>query len=68
MGEKNAAPDLLVSKIAEKQHGVVSVRQLNAAGLGRNAVTIRVRAGHLHRLHQGVYAVSHRGLSNEPAG
>lgn len=44
---------------------MVSVWQLNAVGLGRNAVTIRVAAGRLHRLHQGIYAVGHSALSNE---
>lgn len=65
MGEKSATPDLLISRIAEKQHGVVSVRQLHATGLGRNAVTIRVRAGRLHRLYQGVYAVGHVAPSRQ---
>ncbi len=31
--------------------------------MGRTEVTRRVQAGHLHRLHRGVYAVGHRNLS-----
>jgi very-short-patch-repair endonuclease len=48
---------MAVAKIAGRQHGVISVRQLREVGLGRNAVTMRVQAGRLHRLHRGVYAV-----------
>jgi very-short-patch-repair endonuclease len=65
MGEKSATPDLGVAGIAGKQHGVIAIRQLEAAGLGRNAVALRVRAGRLHRLHRGVYAVGHSALSSE---
>jgi predicted transcriptional regulator of viral defense system len=65
MGEKSASPDATVARIAELQHGVVSIRQLQAAGLGRNAVSLRVHRGRLHRLHQGVYAVGHRAISHE---
>ena len=48
-----------VARLAGRQHGVVSHRQLVAIGLGRNAIARRVRAGRLHRLHRGVYAVGH---------
>jgi very-short-patch-repair endonuclease len=63
MGEKSARPDVTVERIATRQHGVVSIQQLRDAGLGRNAVSLRVRTGRLHRLHQGVYAVGHRAMS-----
>jgi very-short-patch-repair endonuclease len=65
MEEKRASPDLRVAEIAWKQHGVIAIRQLEAAGLGRNAVTLRVQAGRLHRLYRGVYAVGHLALSSE---
>jgi very-short-patch-repair endonuclease len=65
MGEKSARPDLRVAGIARGQYGVITIRQLEAAGLGRNAVTLRVQAGRLHRLYRGVYAVGHLALSSE---
>jgi very-short-patch-repair endonuclease len=57
MGEQRAGSDQVVARIAARQHGVVSWDQLRNAGLHRNAVQTRLRAGHLHRLHRGVYAV-----------
>ncbi len=42
---------------------MVSSRQLRLAGLSKDAIDTRVRAGRLHRVHQGIYAVGHRGLS-----
>lgn len=51
---------------AERQHGVVSIRQLTGPlGYSRSAVYRSVEAGHLHRLHPGVYAVGHTSLSTQ---
>lgn len=49
--------------LAERQHGVVSIRQLEALGYSRNAVTRASACGRLHRLHRGVYAVGHTSLT-----
>jgi very-short-patch-repair endonuclease len=53
-------PDALIAEVAARQHGVVTIAQLLAARLDRNAIKYRVRVGRLHLLHRGVYAVGHR--------
>lgn len=63
MAEKVANGDRLIAEIAGRQHGVISIAQLRSAGLSDNAVLGRVRSSRLHRLHRGVYAVGHPGLS-----
>jgi very-short-patch-repair endonuclease len=44
-------------ELARSQHGVVARRQLMDRGLTSKAITHRVRAGRLHPLRRGVYAV-----------
>jgi very-short-patch-repair endonuclease len=58
-------PDARVAPLAARQHGVASLTQLKAAGLSPDAIKRRVRAGRLHRVHQGVYAVGHVGLGEK---
>ncbi|MGI8511378.1 MAG: type IV toxin-antitoxin system AbiEi family antitoxin domain-containing protein, partial [Solirubrobacteraceae bacterium] len=55
--------DGALGALAARQHGLVTARQLRSAGLGDSAVRRRVRAGRLHRIHRGVYAVGHPALS-----
>jgi len=43
--------------------GVASRWELEALGLGRDAITKRARSGRLHRVHQGVYAL-HSSLTS----
>ena len=57
--------DVRLAELAGKQHGVVSLAQLSAIGMTRNAVSRRLRAGRLHRLHRGVYAVGHDALTSK---
>jgi hypothetical protein len=53
-----------LSELAERQHGVVSIRQLTGPlGYSRNAVSRAARSGRLHLLHRGVYAVGHTRIS-----
>jgi hypothetical protein len=59
------AIDRRIALLAEAQHGVVSRAQLLTAGLGAGGVDFRLRAGRLHRMHRGVYAVGHRRVSLE---
>lgn len=56
--------DASAAEIASRQHGVIHISQLLACGLSRDGVLRRVRAGRLHRIHRGVYAVGHAGLSS----
>jgi hypothetical protein len=56
-----------LSGLADGQHGVVSLPQLEALGLSRQAVSKRVRAGRLHRKYRGVYAVGRAQLTREGA-
>ena len=55
--------DRELAVLADRQHGVVSTAQLMALGLARIAIARRTRAGRLHPVHRGVYAVGHLRLS-----
>jgi hypothetical protein len=53
-----------LARLAEQQHGVVSIRQLERMlGYSRKAVQRDVASGRLHPLHRGVYAVGHQLVS-----
>lgn len=65
MQEESARPDFKVAQIAVRQHGVVTSAQLRRAGITRSGITRRIRAGRLHRLHRGIYAVGHANLTRE---
>jgi very-short-patch-repair endonuclease len=56
-------PDERLARLAARQHGVVSLAQLEATGIKADAARQRVRAGRLVRIHRAVYAVGHGGLS-----
>ena len=43
-------------ELATRQHGVVSTRQLETLGYGRNSASKANRVGRLRRIHRGVYA------------
>jgi len=61
--ENDTPPEILVARWAAEQHGVITLAQLHACGLDRAAVLRRVRAGTLHPVHRGVYAVGHPALT-----
>jgi very-short-patch-repair endonuclease len=47
--------DLLIGRVAARQHGVITSQQLAALGLGRGAQAHRIERGLLHAMHRGVY-------------
>ena len=63
--EQTRSLDAEVGTLAGRQHGVVSRAELLAIGLRPGAIGRRLRAGRLHRLHPGVYAVGHPTISRE---
>ena len=54
---------MAAARLAAAQHGVLSIDELMRAGLSEPGIRRRVAAGRLHRVHRGVYAVGHAGLS-----
>ena len=65
---RSPPPDPLnakLARIATRQHGVITAEQLGKLGLDGSATSKRVRAGALHRIHRGVYAVGHPRLETK---
>jgi hypothetical protein len=58
-------PDNVIAALAAQQRGVVTRRQLLAAGLSSKEIATRVRAKRLLALYLGVYAVGHAALRRE---
>src|SRR5690348_5321583 len=56
-------PHFDLAAVAAEQHGVVSARQLESFGYARSTIADLAKAGRLHRIHRGVYAVGHTDLS-----
>jgi predicted transcriptional regulator of viral defense system len=52
-----------VRRLAERQHGLVSRKQLLIAGFGSATIARWLAGGRLHRIHPGVYALGHSALS-----
>jgi very-short-patch-repair endonuclease len=55
----------VLAALAGRQHGVVTRRQVLAAGVGRRAIERRVEWGLLQPVHRGVYALGGRPLRRE---
>lgn len=62
---QNCSLDWPIVALAGRQHGVVSLAQFLELGLTESGVRKRARAGRLHRVHRGVYAVGHPTLTRE---
>jgi very-short-patch-repair endonuclease len=57
--------DARVALAASEAHGVLCLDELLACGLTEDEIRGRVARGQLHRIHRGVYAVGHPGLTRE---
>jgi very-short-patch-repair endonuclease len=55
-------PEVALSRLAGRQHGVVSRAQLNGLGFSRGQIDRRVAQGRLHRLFHHAFAVGHRDI------
>lgn len=54
-----------LAALAKRQHGVVSIGQLEKLGYSRYSVSRAAHSGRLHRLYLGVYSIGHVRLSWE---
>jgi very-short-patch-repair endonuclease len=52
-----------IAALAERQHGLVTLPQLQSLGLGKSGVSRRAQSGRLHRIHRGVYVVGRPHLT-----
>ncbi len=57
--------ELQISRVARRQQGVITARQLSTLGVTASAITRWLRRGRLYRKHRGVYAVGREELSTE---
>jgi very-short-patch-repair endonuclease len=65
MGAKVAAREWRAAELAARQHGLVTTAQLLEVGFSKRLTAARAQSGRLHRVHQGVYAIGHPGLSQD---
>jgi len=63
-GGPAAGVDRAIARLATRQQGVVTRRQLIGLGLSAAAIDHRVRTSRLLVVHRGVYAVGHQALTD----
>lgn len=54
-----------IAELARRQYGLVSRGQLLHQGWTKEEIDWRVRAGRMHRVHDGVYAVGHKVMPRQ---
>ena len=54
-----------IAWLAAAQAGVAHIWQMERLGLSKDAARKRSRAGHMHRVHEGVYAIGHPALGHD---
>jgi len=52
-----------LAALADRQHGVISRRQLRDAGLGSRTIRRRIEAGRLHPLYRDIFILGRKGIS-----
>jgi very-short-patch-repair endonuclease len=57
--------DHAIGALAERQHGVVSRRQLRELGLTDREISLRSQRGNLHPLFRATFAVGHRAITRQ---
>jgi predicted transcriptional regulator of viral defense system len=65
MDPVDGSVDRIIARIAKRQHGLVTRRQLLAAGVSATEIKLRLARGTLHAVHRGVYRVGHTAHSVE---
>ncbi|MQA74243.1 MAG: DUF559 domain-containing protein [Solirubrobacterales bacterium] len=65
MSERSMHPDERIARVASRQHGLITHRQLRGMGLSDGAIRARRRSGYLRPVHVAVYAVGHDSLTLE---
>lgn len=61
-GKSHSAGAQELPRLAARQHGVISRHQIGRLGISRGRIEHLIRAGHLHRVFRGVYAVGHPAI------
>jgi len=64
-GKRRTDRNQRLTRFAERQHGVVALRQLRALGFSDRAIERAQETGRLHRVFRGVYAVGQRSPSEQ---
>ena len=65
MSLQDATVEEVLARIARRQHGLVTRKQLLDAGVSSDEIRWRLREGSLIRVHRGVYRVGHKAPSIE---
>ncbi len=65
MGVKGRTPEAVIGRLASRAHGVVTRKELLAAGIGRDEIQNRLGIGSLIAVHRGVYRAGHVAPSLE---
>jgi very-short-patch-repair endonuclease len=63
VGHSIPAVERAIARIASRQKGLITWRQLLAAGVSRSSIKRRLRDGRLHPVFRGVYLVGHEAMA-----